>query len=190
MSLDLKYAPNPNARDYSKLPPKGELMDVSGRRIPIKSRNIQGSPERDWYDRDGVRKFVVDLLPMEAEAMTAAGWPVLQRAPREDGQPVSPYIVIAVFPDPKPGYQEPMIVLDNGKNPRFIKKSFYHLFDSADIEYADIEFHAYFSKKGNIKIALDKLYVKVIVSNMEAKHPEFLNYSSSDDYVEDYEPAD
>lgn len=188
--MDNKYAQTRPVLDYSKLPSAGELMDVSGRRIPIKSRNVVGSAERDWYDRDGIRKFVVDLLPMEAEAMAAAGWPVIQRAPREDGQPAAPYIVIGVFPDPKPGYKEPRIILDNGKGPRFLKKSFYHLFDSADIEYADMSFHAYYSRKGNIKIALDDLYAKVRVSGMEAKHPEFLNYSTSDDYVDDFEPAD
>lgn len=177
------------AFDYSKLPAPAELMNIPGKRVPKWSRNLCGSPMKDQYGRDGIRKIVVKLNPSDAEAMVACGWPVSYPKPEniKDGDTPVPYIVMSLFPDPKKGFAPPVVAIDNGRGLTYLGKDTYDMFDTCDLEYIDVKFHAYYSKLGNVRIAIDKLYAKIHMSELDKKLETL--YPNPDIYQADYEEA-
>src|ERR1051325_4741580 len=100
-------------------------------------RNFSGAEGQ--YNREGDRNFSVVLDPASAEIMLKEGWNVKFLDGREEGDPDTPYIQIAVGFKIRP----PRIVMITSTARTFLNADTVGVLDWAEIQTADLIARAY-----------------------------------------------
>lgn len=130
-------------------------------------RNFSGT-ESD-FNREGDRNFAVILDEKFAHALAQDGWNVKMLKPREEGEPETPYIQIAVGYKVRP----PKVVMITSAARTLIGKEMIGVLDWADIQTCDLIARAYewnVNGKGGIKAYLQTMFVTIEEDELERKY--------------------
>ncbi|MET0786255.1 MAG: hypothetical protein ABWY25_06075 [Paenisporosarcina sp.] len=130
-------------------------------------RNFSG--KEGQYNREGDRNFAVILDPDTASAMLADGWNVKGLASREEGEPDTPYIQVAVNFKNRP----PRVVMITSTARTHLDEASVAVLDWAEIQTADLIARAYeweVNGKSGIKAYLQSLFVTIEEDALERKY--------------------
>lgn len=130
-------------------------------------RNFAG--KEGQYNREGDRNFSVILEPDIAEVMLKDGWNVKYLASREDGEPDTPYIQVAVNFKNKP----PRVVMITSTNRTNLTEESVEVLDWANIQTCDLIARAYewtVNGKTGTKAYLQSLFVTIEEDALERKY--------------------
>lgn len=134
---------------------------------PIIFRNFAG--KEGQYNREGDRNFAV-VLPLEvAETMLTDGWNVRYLEGREEGDPDTAYISIAVNFKNRP----PRVVLLTSTTRTQLDEESVEVLDWADIQSADLIARGYdwsVNGKTGTKAYLQSLFVTIEEDALERKY--------------------
>ena len=134
---------------------------------PIIFRNFSG--KEGQYNREGDRNFAVILPEDVAERMFADGWNVRYLKAREEGEPDTPYISVAVNYNNRP----PRVVLLTSTTRTQLDESSVDVLDWADIKTADLIARGYdwtVNGKSGTKAYLQSLFVTIEEDALERKY--------------------
>lgn len=130
-------------------------------------RNFSG--KEGQYNREGDRNFAVILDEETAKMMLADGWNVKGLASREEGEPDTPYIQVAVNFKNRP----PRVVMITSTSRTHLDESSVAVLDWAEIQTADLIARAYeweVNGKSGIKAYLQSLFVTIEEDALERKY--------------------
>lgn len=130
-------------------------------------RNFEG--KEGQYNRKGDRNFCVILPDDVAVQMAADGWNIRHLDPREEGDPPTPYIQVAVNFDNRP----PRIVLLTSTTRTQLEEGSVETLDWADIATADLIARGYewtVNGKSGVKAYLQSLFVTIEEDDLEKKY--------------------
>lgn len=130
-------------------------------------RNFTG--KEGQYNREGDRNFSVILDPKTAQIMLEDGWNVKFLNSREEGEPDTPYISIAVNFKNKP----PRIVMITSTSRTNLTDKSVDVLDWAEIRTADLIARAYdweVNGKRGTKAYLQSLFVTIEEDALERKY--------------------
>lgn len=133
----------------------------------IMYRNFAGAEGQ--FNREGDRNFAVILPPDIAEQMTADGWNVKLREPKEEGDDPLFYISVAVSFKNYP----PKIVMITSTSRTFLTESTVEVLDYADLAVVDLIFNSYAwtaNGKTGIKAYLKTMFVTINEDDLEKKY--------------------
>jgi len=130
-------------------------------------RNFAG--KEDKYNREGDRNFSVILDEESAQRMLADGWNVKYLPAREEGDPDTPYIQVAV------GYKNrpPRIVLISSSGRTNLGEDNVETLDWVSIQKVDLIARAYqweVNGKGGIKAYLQTMFVTIEEDELERRY--------------------
>jgi hypothetical protein len=134
---------------------------------PIIFRNFSG--KEGQYNREGDRNFAVILPPDVAVQMLEDGWNVRYLESREEGEPDTPYISVAVNFNNRP----PRVVLLTTTTRTQLDESSVDVLDWADIKTADLIARGYdwsVNGKTGTKAYLQSLFVTIEEDALERKY--------------------
>lgn len=136
--------------------------------VQILFRNFAG--KEGPYNRDGDRNFAA-VIPDEATAqqMLKDGWNVKYLESREEGEPNTPYIQVAVNFKNRP----PRIVLLTSRARTNVSEDMIETLDWVDIASADLICNAYewtVNGKTGVKAYLKSLFITVEEDYLERKY--------------------
>lgn len=130
-------------------------------------RNFSG--REDQYNRAGDRNFSVILEPDVAEDLLKLGWNVKELPSREEGEPPTSYITVAVSYKIRP----PRIVMMTSRARTNLDEASVEVLDWAEIADADLIFRPYDwvvgDKKGT-KAYLQSLFITIEEDALERKY--------------------
>lgn len=130
-------------------------------------RNFSGKESQ--YNRKGDRNFSVILDAATAEAMLKDGWNVKYLASREDGEPDTPYISVAVNFNNRP----PKVIMITSVNRTKLNEESIETLDWADIQTCDLIARAYeweVNGKTGLKAYLQSMFVTIEEDALERKY--------------------
>jgi hypothetical protein len=130
-------------------------------------RNFAG--KEGQYNREGDRNFAVILSEEMAEVLEADGWNVRHLAPREEGDPETPYITIAVNFKNRP----PRVTMLTSTTRTQLDEASVEVLDWADIAVADLIARSYdwsVNGKTGVKAYLQTLFVTIEEDDLERKY--------------------
>lgn len=130
-------------------------------------RNFSG--KEGQYNREGDRNFSVILDEKVAKLMLKDGWNVKYLASREDGEPDTPYIQIAVNFRNRP----PRVVMITSTSRTNLTEDSVDVLDWANIQTADLIARAYdwvVGDKHGTKAYLQSLFVTIEEDALERKY--------------------
>jgi hypothetical protein len=130
-------------------------------------RNFSG--KEGQYNREGDRNFAVVLTPEVALDMIQDGWNVRYLDAREDGDPDTPYIQVAVSFKQRP----PRVILLTSTSRTQLDEAAVEVLDWADIQVADLIARGYewtVNGKSGIKAYLQSLFVTIEEDALERKY--------------------
>lgn len=130
-------------------------------------RNFSGAENQ--YNRPGDRNFSVILDDKTAQILLREGWNVKTLDSREEGEPDTPYIPIAV------GYKNrpPRIVMITSTGRTNLNEDSVGVLDWADIQTCDLIARAYewdVNGKTGIKAYLQSMFVTIEEDELERKY--------------------
>lgn len=147
------------------MPDEAKTFMVEDARLVF--RNFSG--KEGQYNREGDRNFSVILDPEIAEVMLRDGWNVKYLASRDNGEPDTPYIQVAVNFKNRP----PRIVMITSTARTTLNEESVEVLDWAEIRTADLIARAYFwevNGKTGIKAYLQSLFVTIEEDALERKY--------------------
>jgi hypothetical protein len=130
-------------------------------------RNFSG--KEGQYNREGDRNFAVILPEGIDETMLRDGWNVRYLEPREEGDPPTPYISVAVNFNNRP----PRIVLLTSTTRTQLDEKSVEVLDWSDIKTADLIARGYdwtVNGKSGTKAYLQSLFVTIEEDALERKY--------------------
>lgn len=130
-------------------------------------RNFAGKETR--YNDEGDRNFCVVLDDGVAEDMDKDGWNIKYTNPRDEGEPPTPYIQVAVNFRNKP----PRVTMISSSGRTNLTKDSVEVLDWADIETADLICNGYdwnVGDKSGTKAYLKTLFVTIREDDLERKY--------------------
>lgn len=130
-------------------------------------RNFSG--KEGQYNREGDRNFCVILDDKIAKQMLEDGWNVKGLTSREEGEPDTPYIQIAVNFKNRP----PRVVMITSTSRTFLDENSVSVLDWADIRVADLIAREYVwtvNNKTGVKAYLQSLFVTIEEDELERKY--------------------
>ena len=130
-------------------------------------RNFSG--KEGQYNREGDRNFSVILDPEAAQEMLADGWNVKFLASREDGEPDTPYIQVAVNFSNRP----PRVVMITSTARTHLNEDSVAVLDWADIKVCDLIARAYdwtVNGKSGTKAYLQSMFITIEEDELERKY--------------------
>lgn len=130
-------------------------------------RNFSG--KEGQYNREGDRNFSVILDHEVAEAMLKDGWNVKYLASRDEDEPDTPYIQVAVNFNNRP----PRVVMITSTSRTNLNEDSVDTLDWAEIKNADLIARAYewtVNGKSGIKAYLQSLFVTIEEDALERKY--------------------
>ena len=133
----------------------------------IRFRNFAGKEGK--YNKEGDRNFAVLLDPDTAEAMAQDGWNVKTLKSREEGEPGTPYINVAVSFKGRP----PHVVMITSRGRTDIHEDAIELLDWAEIRNADLIIRPYnweVNGESGVKAYLKSLFMTIEEDYLEMKY--------------------
>lgn len=130
-------------------------------------RNFAG--KEGQYNREGDRNFAVILDPKTADEMLADGWNVKYLVSREEGDPDTPYIQVAVNFKNRP----PRVVMITSTSRTNLTEDSVEVLDWAEIRLADLIARGYdwvVGDKHGTKAYLQSLFVTIEEDALERKY--------------------
>ena len=130
-------------------------------------RNFTG--KEGQYNREGDRNFAVTLEPAVADKMLNDGWNVRFLASRDEGEPDTPYIQIAVNFSNRP----PRVVMLTSTSRTHLDEKSVEVLDWADIQTADLIARGYewtVNGKSGVKAYLQSLFITIEEDALERKY--------------------
>lgn len=130
-------------------------------------RNFSG--EESQFNRKGDRNFAVILDERTAKEMANDGWNVKVLKAREEGDPDTPYIQVAVSYK----YRPPKITLITSTSRTTVMEEMVGILDWADIQTCDLIARAYewtVGDKSGVKAYLQTMFVTVEEDQLERKY--------------------
>lgn len=130
-------------------------------------RNFSGKEGK--YDREGDRSFAVILPEDIAETMAKDGWNVKYLEAREEGEPDTPFVSVAVNFNNRP----PRVVLLTSTTRTQLDEASVDVLDWADIQTADLIARGYdwsVNGKSGTKAYLQSLFVTIVEDALERKY--------------------
>ncbi len=130
-------------------------------------RNFSG--KEGQYNQQGDRNFAVILDDATADQMLRDGWNVKGLTSREEGEPDTPYIQVAVNFKNRP----PRVVMITSTSRTHLDESAVSVLDWAEIQTADLIARAYeweVNGKSGIKAYLQSLFVTIEEDALERKY--------------------
>ena len=130
-------------------------------------RNFSG--KEGQYNREGDRNFSVILDPEAAQEMLTDGWNVKFLASREDGEPDTPYIQVAVNFSNRP----PRVVMITSTARTHLNEDSVAVLDWADIKVCDLIARAYdwtVNGKSGTKAYLQSMFITIEEDELERKY--------------------
>jgi hypothetical protein len=130
-------------------------------------RNFSG--KEGQYNREGDRNFAVILDQHSADAMLKDGWNVRFLEPREEGDPKTPYIQVAVNFKNRP----PRVVMISSSGRTPLSEDSVEVLDWADIQKVDLIARGYewtVNGKSGVKAYLKSLFVIIEEDELERKY--------------------
>lgn len=130
-------------------------------------RNFSGAEGQ--YNREGDRNFSVILDQKTADVMTADGWNVKYLASREEGEPDTPYIQIAVSFKNRP----PKVIMITSTARTNLTQESVGVLDWAEIQLVDLIARAYdwqVGDKTGTKAYLQSMFVTIEEDALERKY--------------------
>jgi len=138
---------------------------IEGARIVF--RNFAG--KEDKYNREGDRNFAIILPQDTADILTSDGWNVKYLTSREENEPNTPYLSIAVSFKNRP----PRIVMLTSQARTNLTEESVEVLDWAEIENVDLIATPYewsVNGKTGIKAYLKSLFVTISEDELEQKY--------------------
>lgn len=130
-------------------------------------RNFKG--EASQYNREGDRNFAVVLDPKQAESLLAEGWNVKLLKSRDEGEPDTPYLSVAVsFKNYPPRI---VVITSGGRTPLW--ESAIETLDYADMLLCDFTIRGYdweVQDKSGTKAYLKTMFVTLREDELERKY--------------------
>jgi hypothetical protein len=130
-------------------------------------RNFSG--KEGQYNREGDRNFAVVLSPDVVDRMVEDGWNVRFLESREEGEPDTPYVSVAVNFSNRP----PRVVLLTSTTRTQLDEGSVEVLDWADIKTADLIARGYdwsVNGKSGTKAYLQSLFVTIEEDALERKY--------------------
>lgn len=130
-------------------------------------RNFSGVEGQ--YNRKGDRNFSVILDDEAAKTMIKEGWNVKYLASREEGEPDTPYIQVAVNFDNRP----PRVVMITSTARTNLTDESISILDWADIRTCDLIARSYYwtvNGKSGVKAYLQSMFVTIEEDELERKY--------------------
>lgn len=130
-------------------------------------RNFSG--KEGQYNREGDRNFSVILDEKAAEVMLKDGWNVKYLASREEGEPDTPYIQVAVNFSNRP----PRVVMITSTARTNLSEDSISVLDWADIRTCDLIARAYdwtVNGKSGTKAYLQSMFITIEEDELERKY--------------------
>lgn len=130
-------------------------------------RNFSGAEGQ--YNRAGDRNFGVILDEKIAKVMLKDGWNVKMLASREEGEPDTPYIQVAVGFKVRP----PKIVMITSVSRTYLNEDSVGVLDWADVQTCDLIARAYewdVNGKQGIKAYLQSMFITIEEDALERKY--------------------
>lgn len=130
-------------------------------------RNFSG--KEGQYNRDGDRNFSVILTDDLAKVMLNDGWNVKYLASREEGDPDTPYIQVAVSYKNRP----PRVIMITSTSRTNLSEESISVLDWADIQTCDLIARAYeweVNGKTGIKAYLQSMFITIEEDALERKY--------------------
>lgn len=130
-------------------------------------RNFSGEPSQ--YNKAGDRNFAVILDDIAAKQLLEDGWNVKILPAREEGEPDTPYIQVAVNFKNRP----PNVVMITSTSRTRLNEETVGVLDWADIETCDLIARAYeweVGEKRGIKAYLQTMFVTIQEDALERKY--------------------
>jgi hypothetical protein len=147
------------------MPDQAKTFMVENARLIF--RNFSG--KEGQYNREGDRNFAVVLTPEVALDMIQDGWNVRYLDAREDGDPDTPYIQVAVSYKQRP----PRVILLTSTSRTQLDEASVEVLDWADILVADLIARGYewnVNGKTGTKAYLQSLFVTIEEDALERKY--------------------
>lgn len=147
------------------MPDQAKTFMVENARLIF--RNFSG--KEGQYNREGDRNFAVVLTAEAAEEMIQDGWNVRYLDAREDGDPDTPYIQIAVSFKQRP----PRVILLTSTSRTQLDEASVEVLDWADVLVADLIARGYewnVNGKTGTKAYLQSLFVTIEEDALERKY--------------------
>jgi hypothetical protein len=130
-------------------------------------RNFSGKESQ--YNRAGNREFSVILDEQTAKQMKADGWHVRALDSREEGEPDTPYITIAVNFQNRP----PRVIMLTSTSRTPLNEDSIEILDWTDIKQVDLianPYHWTVGEKSGIKAYLKSMYVTIEEDELDRKY--------------------
>lgn len=151
-------------------------------------RNFEGRAEQ--YNREGERYFHVVLTPKQAEDMTADGWNVKCKLPKEEGdEPLCHLKVKVSFR----GRIPPRIIMISSRGRTFLDAELCKLVDIAEIEKVDLilnPFHWTVDGNKGTKAYLKTFVMTIYEDALELKYRDVPDVESPQDEGDSYDDLD
>lgn len=145
-------------------------LSIENARIIFK--NFSGRETQ--YNHKGDRNFCVIIDdPIRAKELAEDGWRVRTRPPREEGEPETNYIQVAVSFKDVPGIPPTKVIMMTQNSKVLLDESTVGELDFAEIENVDLILRPYqWEVRGEtgVKAYLEKMYVTVYTDEFEAKY--------------------
>ena len=143
-------------------------VTIEGARIIF--RNFKG--EKTQYNREGDRNFCVVLDEQLANELSADGWNVKVREPKEEGDDPLVYLKVKV----KFGDYPPVIKQVTSKGATQLDEDTVMILDTAAIENVDLIITPYaytFNGKDGVTAYLKKMYVTISEDDLDKKYARY-----------------
>jgi hypothetical protein len=130
-------------------------------------RNFAG--KEGMYNREGDRNFSVILTHEAAEDMARDGWNIKYLEPREEGEPSTPYITVAVNFKNRP----PNVTLITSKARTRLAEDAVEILDWADIRTVDVMANGFdwqVGDKSGTKAYLQTMFITINEDPLELKY--------------------
>lgn len=154
---------------------QNELKSFTLENADIFLKNFSGRATK--YTPEGTRNFMLRLPDEVANRLAEDGWNVSYLKPREEGDPPTPALRIAVN---FKGYRPPEIYKIVGRTKTMLSEDTVSLLDTAEIVTVDLRVRPRVwgdENKGGVKAYLEKMYVTVVEDDLDAKY----NFGDPDD---------
>ena len=143
------------------------MPPVTMRDVNILFRNFEGKEKQ--YNRAGDRNFSVELPPNVAAAMLSDGWSVKQLREREDGEPGTFHLPVAVSYRIRP----PRVYLVTSKQKTLLTEDEVTMLDWVDIAKVDLTLNPSpweVQGKSGIKAYLMSAYITIIEDELDMEY--------------------
>lgn len=152
--------------EFTNTQPNRVDSNVTVRDARIMFKNFRG--EADQYTREGARSFHVVLTQDEADQLSAKGWNVKQRPPREEGD--EPLYHLKVNVQFKTRGRPPRVVMVGSKNKTTLDEASVDVLDWARITSADVRFRPYEYDTGKFSAYLVTLFAVIEEDELEQRY--------------------